>query len=404
MAKILFLAHRIPYPPDKGDKIRSWHILAHLAKRHRVYLGCYVDDPEDRKHLPFLSDVCEEVKAVDLSPGRAKIRSLRALAAGRALSVDYYRDQAMADWIDAKLTDVRFDATFVFSSPMAQFVLGRSSLTGRVVMDFVDVDSDKWRQYASSKRWPMSALYRRESERLMDFERDVAQRTDASLFVSPKEAELFRQIAPEAAERIGHLNNGVDSTFFSPEHDLENPYEAGERAVVFTGAMDYWANVDAVQWFADDILPRIRAVHGDAVFYIVGGKPTAQVKALAERAGIKVTGRVPDVRPYLKFSDVVVCPLRIARGVQNKVLEGMAMARPVVASPEAFEGIDARPGEELVVADGSADIAEAVSAILAGSGNPAMSGKARKSVVKNYSWDRNLSLLDDLLLGTEAHA
>lgn len=404
MAKILFLAHRIPYPPDKGDKIRSWHILAHLAKRHRVYLGCYVDDPEDRKHLPFLSDVCEEVKAIDLSPGRAKIRSLRALAAGRALSVDYYRDQEMADWVDAKLTDVRFDATFVFSSPMAQFVLGRSSLTGRVVMDFVDVDSDKWRQYASSKRWPMSALYRRESERLMDFERDVARRTDASLFVSPKEAELFRQIAPEAADSIGHLNNGVDSAFFSPDQDLENPYEAGERAVVFTGAMDYWANVDAVQWFADEILPRIRAVHGDAVFYIVGGKPTAQVRALAERAGIKVTGRVPDVRPYLKFSDAVVCPLRIARGVQNKVLEGMAMARPVVASPEAFEGIDAKPGEELIVADGPADIAEAVSAILAGSCNPAMPEKARKSVVENYSWDHNLSLLDDLLLGTEAHA
>lgn len=404
MTNILFLAHRIPYPPDKGDKIRSWHILAHLAKRHNIYLGCYVDDPEDRKHLSFLSDVCQEVKGIDLSPTYAKVRSLRALAAGRALSVDYYRDQVMADWINSRLIDVRFDATFVFSSPMAQFVLGRSSLTGRVVMDFVDVDSDKWRQYAQSKRWPMSALYRRESERLLAFEQNVAQRTDASLFVSPKEAELFRRITPEAADRIGHLNNGVDSDFFSPDHALENPYEDGEKAMVFTGAMDYWANVDAVQWFADRILPDIRRVHEDAVFYIVGGKPTAQVQALAERPGIRVTGRVPDVRPYLKFSGVVVCPLRIARGVQNKVLEGMAMARPVVATPEAFEGIDARPGEELLVADGAADFAETVSGILAGSGNSSMPAQARKRVVENYSWERNLGLLDDLLLGTRAHA
>ncbi len=214
MAKILFLAHRIPYPPDKGDKIRSWHILAYLAKRHQVYLGCYVDDPEDRKHLPLLSEICEECHAVDLDPRRARIRSLKGLFTGEPLSVGYYDDAVMKRWVDAVLTQVRFDGTFLFSSPTAQYVMGRHELTGRVVMDFVDVDSDKWAQYARSKTWPLSMIYAREQRLLLEFERTVARDVDASLFVSPKEAELFRTLAPEFAGKIGHLNNGVDFDLF----------------------------------------------------------------------------------------------------------------------------------------------------------------------------------------------
>ncbi|RMF11634.1 MAG: glycosyltransferase, partial [Alphaproteobacteria bacterium] len=185
---------------------------------------------------------------------------------------------------------------------------------------------------------------------------------------------------------------------------LENPYKEDDQALVFTGAMDYWANVDAVRWFADEVFPRVRARHPNAAFYIVGGKPTPQVRELARRDGIVVTGRVPDVRPYVKYARAVVCPLRIARGVQNKVLEGMAMARPVVASPEAFEGIDARPGEELIVADGRDAFVDAVTQILDGGHDRALGRRARVRVVENYGWERNLDILDRLLLGTQAHA
>ncbi len=194
------------------------------------------------------------------------------------------------------------------------------------------------------------------------------------------------------------------STFFSPDHDLENPYKGEERPLVFTGAMDYWANVDAVIWFADAVLPAVRARYPDAVFYIVGGKPTAQVRDLERREGIVVTGRVPDVRPYVKYAEAVVCPLRIARGVQNKVLEGMAMARPVVASAEAFEGIDANPGSELVVASGAEVFSSSIGQILAGTGDAALGRRARIRVMESYGWEKNLEILDKLLLGAEAHA
>lgn len=403
MARILFLAHRIPYPPDKGDKIRSWHMLAHLARDHQVHLGCFVDDPDDRRHLSFLSEVCEEIHAVDLDPRTARLRSLTGLLKGEALSCGYYADRDMAVWVDRVLKRYRFDGTIVFSSPMASYVLGRKPETGRLIMDFVDIDSDKWRQYAASKPWPVSMIYAREHRRLLDFERRVAGAADASLFVSPREAELFRTLAPDAASRTGHLNNGVDSVYFSPDHDLENPYHDQDQAMVFTGAMDYWANVDAVQWFADHVLPGVRAQHPHAVFYIVGGKPTAAVKALGARDGIVVTGRVTDVRPFVKHAAVVVCPLRIARGVQNKVLEGMAMAKTVVATPEAFEGIDAVPGQDLMVTEGPEAFGAAVAKVLAQDGDAAMGARARARVKENYAWSRNMAVLDDLLFRARAH-
>lgn len=395
MGDILFLAHRIPYPPNKGDKIRSWHMLAHLAKRHRVYLGCFVDDPSDFAHVPFLQDVCTEVMAVPLDPRLAKSRSLKGLLRGEALSIGYYRDHRLDEWVGRISTAHDLAATILFSSPMAQYVLERQNRVGRVVMDFVDVDSDKWRQYAEAKRWPLSLVYRREARALLKFERRVAMAADSSLFVSPKEAELFRQLAPEAAHKIGHLNNGVDYGYFSPEHRFPSPFMDGEQPIVFTGAMDYWANVDAVDWFARAILPQIRAVVPAAVFTIVGGNPAPKVKALAALPGITVTGRVPDVRPYLAHAAVVVCPLRIARGIQNKLLEGMAMARPVVATSQAFEGIEAEPGRDLLLADTPAGFAADVLQILAGEHDADMGRRARKRVMETYSWDSNLQSLDE---------
>ncbi|MBI5329085.1 MAG: TIGR03087 family PEP-CTERM/XrtA system glycosyltransferase [Betaproteobacteria bacterium] len=398
MKDLLFLAHRIPYPPDKGDKIRSWHMLRHLAQNWRVHLGAFVDDPADWRHEEFLRGVCADVCLRPLNPRRGKLQSLSGLLTGEALSLPYYRDAGLAAWVAGKLASPSGVGHAVcFSSVMAQYL---ERARGRVrVMDFVDIDSDKWTQYAPTKPWPLSWLYRREGRRLLDWERRVASEFDASLFVSPAEAADFQRLAPESAARISPLNNGVDADYFSPANAYPNPYPAQKRVIAFTGAMDYWPNVDAVRGFAREVMPALRERHADTLFYIVGSRPGPEVMALASDA-VRVTGRVEDVRPYLAHAEAVVAPLRIARGIQNKVLEGMAMARTVIASPQALEGIAARDGEEVLRAEGVADYLEAHTRIRAGLD---LGGAARARVLADYSWPAALAPLDRLL-ATEARA
>ncbi|RJG07048.1 TIGR03087 family PEP-CTERM/XrtA system glycosyltransferase [Noviherbaspirillum cavernae] len=394
MEHLLFLVHRIPYPPNKGDKIRSWHLLRHLAQRYRVHLGTFIDDPADRQYIDTVRQCCGQTHFAELNPRIARVRSLGALAANRPLTLDYYRDAGLRDWVGRLMKEEPVAKILVFSSAMAQYATEFPQ--ARRIIDFVDIDSDKWRQYADSKLWPMSWLYRREGRQLLRYERQVASAFDASLFVSPAEAALFRKLAPESASKTGFFNNGVDTEYFSPERAYANPYAADEAAIVFTGAMDYWPNVDAVQWFAREAMPAILANDSRAVFYIVGTRPSAQVRALAALPGVRVTGAVPDVRPYLAHARVAVAPLRIARGIQNKVLEAMAMAKQVVVSPQALEGIDAQSGRDLVQADNAQQFAAAVSAALARPDN-VMGGVARNKVESEYSWGSSLARVDALL-------
>lgn len=398
MQDLLLLIHRIPYPPNKGDKIRSYHLLKHLARDYRVHLATFVDDPDDWQYVPKVEALCASSHFAPLPPVRARLRSLGALARGDSLSCGYYADAGMQRWVDDTLRRHGIGRAMVFSSVMAQYVERYSSL--RRVIDFCDVDSDKWRQYAQKKPWPMSWLYRHEARQLLCYEREVARQFDASLFVSAPEAALFRQLAPECSERVGHFSNGVDTEYFSPEHDLPNPYTPGERALVFTGAMDYWPNIDAVQWFSDEVFPALReraeARRELLRFYIVGARPTAQVKALADRAGVVVTGTVPDVRPYIRHAHAAVAPLRIARGIQNKVLEAMAMATPTVVSPQALEGINATPGTELALATEVPEWIEALSMLLARR-DDLMGRAARTCVERHYSWPSNLACIEERL-------
>jgi len=391
---LLFLAHRIPYPPDKGDKIRSWHLLRHLAENWAVHLGAFVDDPEDWRHASKLAEVCADLKLVPLDPGRRKWHSLAGLATGEALTLPYYRDATLTAWVRDKLA-TGVSAAVVYSSAMAQYVMDARDI--RRIMDFVDIDSDKWRQYAPTKPWPLSWLYAREARKLLEWERRVARAFDASLFVSEAEARDFRVLAPESAPKVGFFNNGVDTDYFSPAHAFDSPFPAAGRALVFTGAMDYWPNVDAVAWFAREVLPRVRRAAPDVRFYIVGSRPAPDVRALAGEA-VTVTGRVPDVRPYLAHAAAVLAPLRIARGIQNKVLEGMAMAQAVVATPQALEGIAARPGEEVWVAEDAAAQAEQILGLLRARDRAReMGAAARRRVVADYTWTPNLARLDALL-------
>jgi sugar transferase (PEP-CTERM/EpsH1 system associated) len=391
---LLLLIHRIPYPPNKGDKIRSYHLLKHLAQSYRVHLATFVDDPDDWQHVPRVEALCASSHFAKLNPLWARVRSLGALLGNRSLSLDYYRDASTKAWVDAAVKQHNIARVLVFSSAMAQYADAYPGM--RRVVDFCDVDSDKWRQYAEQKSWPMSMLYRHEAKQLLAYERKIARDYDASLFVSQPEADLFRQLAPESVDRIGHFNNGVDTDYFSPLPASASPYQAGEQAVVFTGAMDYWPNVDAVQWFATDVFPQLRARFPSLHFYIVGARPSAQVTALANLPGVTVTGTVPDVRPYILHADVAVAPLRIARGIQNKVLEAMAMASRVVVSPQALEGIDATPGAELLLADGAAEFVAAVTQLLQ-TRNTTIGPAARRRVETQYSWPSNLACIGERL-------
>lgn len=359
MKKLLYLVHRIPYPPNKGDKIRSFHFLKALAEKYEIYLGTFIDDPDDWQYVDALKSYCKDSFCVDLQPKWAKLISLSGFLSNEALSLPYYRNQALQAWVDSVIETHDIQQAMIFSSPMAQFLVRHPQVD--LVADYVDVDSDKWLQYAKSKRWPASWVYQRESQKLLDYEIDMANRAKSTLFVSEQESQLFKQLAPSVSEKIDYVNNGVDTVFFDPSLTYESPFAQAEIAIVFTGAMDYWANVDAVIWFAQEVFPLVKQQCADARFYIVGSKPTKQVLQLAEAdESIIVTGRVEDVRHYVANAAVVIAPLRIARGIQNKVLEAMAMAKPVVVTPAAMEGIAVTENIQIAVAAEPSKFAEQV--------------------------------------------
>ncbi|WP_448660444.1 TIGR03087 family PEP-CTERM/XrtA system glycosyltransferase [Sphingomonas sp. CJ99] len=387
MGDILYLAHRIPYPPDRGDKIRSYHQLVHLAARHRVHLVAFADDPRDMHHGPALGRLAASHHILLRTKGRA-CAAIEALAAGRPVSLTAFADPAMARAVNAVLTRHPIDTLFVFSGQMAQYLPDRT--TARIVMDFVDMDSAKFADYGAGTG-PMAWMMRREARLLQAFEAAVAARVDASLFVSTAEAGLFTDRT--GAPRVHAVENGIDTDRFDPASVA--PIDVAGPLIVFTGQMDYRPNEDAVAGFARNVLPLIHARRPDARFSIVGRAPTEAVRRLAQLPGVIVTGEVPDTRQWLAAASVVVAPLAIARGVQNKVLEAMAMARPVVASPAAAEGID--HGGALRVADGSAAMAAAVAGLIDDPAAALLGARARDQVIARYGWDACLRGLDALI-------
>lgn len=390
MAELLYLVHRLPWPPDKGDKVRSYHLLRHLAARHRVHLGTFVDDPADMQHLEAVRAVCASVYAAPLHPRRARIASLKGLLTGQPLTLAYYRNAGLERWVQGLVQAGRIDSTVVFSSSMVPFAPERLPL----LVDFVDVDSAKWAEYAGRRPWPLSWLYRREGERLLAYERRAAARAQRSVFAAEREAALFERLAPEVADRVQAISNGVDTAFFDPGVQRPTPYAAGELPLVFTGAMDYWPNIEAVCWFAAEMLPALRERYPQLRFHIVGRNPSAAVQALAGPA-VHVTGTVPDVRPWLQHAAAVVAPLRLARGIQNKVLEAMAMARPVVTSSACAMGIEAHDGTELRVADTPVEyVARLAEWLSAPERGHAVGRAARERVQASYGWQARLRAFD----------
>lgn len=393
---LLMLCHRIPYPPDKGDKIRSYHLLRYLADFYDVYLATFIDDPEDWRHRPEVEALCREVLVLARPRVPAPGPLWRCLARGEPLTLPLYHSAAMARWVADTVARVGICRALVFSSAMGQYLQAPGLSRLRRVVDFVDVDSDKWRQYAASKGWPRSWLYRREAGALRRYELELHAGSAASLFVSAPEAAVFRDQGPEDPGRVDFFNNGVDSDYFDPALPQESPYPEGARALVFTGAMDYWPNVDAVCWFARHCFPALRERWPDLLFYVVGSRPARAVRALEEQPGVRVTGRVADVRPYLRHCLAAVAPLRVARGIQNKVLEALAMSRPVLVSAAGLEGIPARGGGEVLLAEEPAHFERALEGLLEGRW-PGLGEAGRALVLREFSWEHNLPVVRDYL-------
>jgi len=390
MEDLLLLVHRIPYPPNKGDKVRSFHLLRYLNKHFNVHLGCFIDDENDWEYEHTLDSFCASRLVRPINKSSRKIASLRGFFTGQALTIPYYADGVMKRWVKKTIQRYKIQKVVVFSSAMAQFVLPNRSSLFRV-MDFVDVDSDKWRQYADSKSGLMKWVYRRESKRLQRYERRICETFDKSYFVSADEANLFKSICKENEQKIDYYNNGVDYQFFNPELKLENPFQCGSRPVmVFSGAMDYWANIDSIVWFVEHVLHRIKSRIPNVALYIVGSNPSAEILKLKEITNVYVTGRVDDVRPYIKNANLIIAPMRIARGVQNKVLEAMSFNKPIVATQCALDGIESCSDFDVQAKDTADEFADACVAIIQ---EAVAEINYRNCIIEYYDWQRNLNRL-----------
>lgn len=387
MSDILFLAHRVPFPPDRGDKIRGFNILRHLAANHAVHLVAFADEIADCDPAPEFRRLLASCTIVPRTKANA-IAAIQALMTRRPVSLTAFAHPAMAAAIAKVRATATVDRVHCYSGQMAQY--RPSDLP--IVMDFADVDSHKFEQLAANAHQPIAWMLRREARLLGAYERAVAARASASVFVTDAEAQLFRDGG--GTGRIVAVENGIDADFFDPDADFDR-IERAAPLIVFTGQMDYPPNIAAVSWFSTRVLQGLRRDHASVRFAIVGRAPTAAVRALASDDVI-VTGAVPDIRGWLAAASVCVAPLQIARGIQNKVLEAMAMARPVVASTAAAEGID-HDGTIRVAADAHAQI-EAIGALLDDrAAADRLGAAARARVLQRYSWPSRLTALDALM-------
>ena len=395
--KVLYLCHRIPYPPDKGDKIRAFHQLQAIAGRHEVDLFTLADDRRDLAHRAALEKYCNRVTVGRVHPRRARLLAFPYLLTATPLTIPYFHCRELRRQVRAAVAARSYDRIFVYCSAMAQYVDPAWEIP--VVTDFVDVDSDKWVQYAAFARWPFTAIYRREGRTLQQYERRICERSACVLVTTAREAALVRQISDRA--RVHVVPNGVDLDRFRPAAAAPEPAGA---TIGFTGDMSYFPNIEAVTYFVREVLPLVRRSVPGARFLIVGRNPDRRVRALAQIDGIEVTGFVPDVREHLIRMQVAVAPFSIAAGIQNKILEAMASGIPVVCTPRAAQGLSAGAAGAVTLADGAEEMARKIVGLLR---NPDLASasamEGRRQVAAEYRWDESLGRLLQLLEDPASH-
>lgn len=457
--KILYLTHRVPYPPNRGDRIRSWHTLRFLAQRADVYLGCLTEEPLPDETLPKLNQLCADVHVASLSRTRW-LHGAAAMATGGSATEGLFRSAELRNVVRTWADRVDFDAVLVFCSSMYQFSQIPELRDVRRVVDLVDVDSQKWFDYAEDARGPKRQLFKLEGRRVRKLETQIAQAVDAVTLVSRQEADLFQQIVGTA--NIHPVTNGVDTEYFhiektgtgsdhedqclsrfsksnsksdrsSPQQDQslsrfsesnqneqQNAHQQHQNGTgtdfdrsqsrfspptaVFVGVLDYRANVEGLKWFCDQVWPEVRRRVADAEFHIVGRRPSDAVRRLAEQPGVRLVGEVPDVRPHVWNASVAIAPLQVARGLQNKVLEAMALGRPVLATPQALEGIGALSGDDVVKASTVAEWSDRMVELF---GNESLrdrlAANACRYVQTHHSWTACLEPLNGLLVDSQTH-
>jgi sugar transferase (PEP-CTERM/EpsH1 system associated) len=337
---LLYLTHRVPHPPNRGDRIRTFHFLQHLAARANVWLGCLADEPVSDETRHVLNRLCARVAIVPVERVGRWMRAGVSLLNGATISAGAFESPALKSFVDGWASETKFDAALCSSSALAPYFQHSAFDTTRRYVDLIDVDSEKWLEYSASSRFPKRQLFGLEGRRLRALESSLADWCSGLTVVSEPEANLYRAFRADGP--IEAIPNGVDVAYFTPQVD-----RAAERGCVFVGALDYKPNIDGIVWFAREIWPAVRAQRPEATLNIVGREPVAAVRELSQQPGISVPGTVPDVRPWLNEAAVAVVPLQIARGVQNKVLEALAMARAVVASPDPLVGLNVQDGVQL---------------------------------------------------------
>lgn len=391
--QILFLVHRVPYPPNRGDRIRSWHLLEHLASRADVWLGFLCEEPPAAETMAAVRQRCREVAAVVVPPRMRWLRGAWRLARGRSATEGLFEVPAMRRTVERWSEQTRFDRVVVFCSSMVPY-LDAPGLAGvPALVDLVDVDSQKWFDYAERTRGPRRWLYRLEGGRLRRLETATVARAEAVVLVSRPEVELLRRFCP--ATNAHPIGNGVNLDHF---HPAQAPGPEVAARCVFTGAMNYRANVDGVVWFCREVWPELRRRCPEATFQIVGGQATAAVQRLAGLPGVSLVGDVADVRSYVAQAAVAVAPLRVARGIQNKVLEAAAMAKAVVGSPQSLEGLEFVPNVHVRQAGTPESWVETVLELFADAAQrQALGQAARQQVEARYRWATQLESWNSLL-------
>lgn len=331
--RILVLTHRLPYAPNRGDRLRAYHMIHELRRHAEIELVSLVHDDDEASHVDDVRAFVSRVTTLRVTPLRSRMNAALALLGKTPLTHALLDAAGMTAALEEICEQRPPDVVFAYCSGMARFAMQAPLDRFPLVLDFVDVDSQKWRDLAAAGRAPKSWIYRREAATLGAFEARTAHRAVASLVVNQREAGIAGALAPGANVQV--IPNGVELDRLRPE----GPPSAGPR-VVFCGVMSYAPNAEGMTWFVEKVWPLVRTARPDATLAVVGLDPSPAFRSLCQDdPSITVTGRVADVRDWLWESAVAIAPLHVARGVQNKALEAIAAGLPIVMTEAVAGGL-----------------------------------------------------------------
>ena len=390
---ITVVSQRVPFPPNKGEKLRTYHQIKFLTELgHNVEVLSLGENEQDEKDARALSEKLA-IPVTVFTLGRKAVRYLWALLNNEAISVGAFYNKALQAVLDEKLL-AGCDVLLLSASSLGYYVFNSPSYSGHscaLLMDMMDVDSDKWRQYAASSSWPMSIVYKRESKKISALEAQANKEFDDTFLIASEETRLFKQNVC-AQNLVKVLGNGLDFSAFYP---AKHASDATNVNYLFTGVMDYKPNVDAVLWFVEKCWPSIKHELPSATFTVGGMNPTKEIQALAaQHDDIVVTGFVDDILPYFHDATAFVAPFRLARGVQNKVLQAAACKLPVVTTSMGAEGISYAGSETMWIADDADAFSKAcIACVKEIDTASARALKAFNALHFTYSWEQQLQPL-----------